>query len=82
MDSSPLHWWFGRGGPIDNLGSSSLYHCVQWFSDTGRANAGCGDVGSTVGVAAAMMVGGAVVGQTAIVVKLFLFLVAFCQSRH
>jgi hypothetical protein len=35
VDSSPLHWWFGRGGPIDNLGSSSLYHCVPRFSNTG-----------------------------------------------
>ncbi len=43
------HCWFGTGGPIGSRGSSSLNHRVPWFSDTGRANAGCGDVGSAAG---------------------------------
>jgi hypothetical protein len=43
------HCWFGTRGPIGSRGSFSLYHHVPWFPYTGRAaNAGCGDVESTV----------------------------------
>jgi hypothetical protein len=57
---SPCCWFCGYLVPIQShrqWGSSSLYHCVPWFSDTDRADAGFGDVGS-------MVRGGGVLNET------------------